>query len=329
MGDCISFMDNGIWKNPIQVYNLKVHKQSLKFYYCNENHELRIIMEYIQKVDSVILESKYNKRSFSIDITYRADGIPKPIILHVHGFKGFKDWGYFNQLAEYAAGKGFVFIKMNFSHNGTTPESPLDFVDLEAFGSNNFSIEQSDMATVIDYVFSNDFMVGKNELDLGRFFLTGHSRGGAAVILKGYQDKRIKAVASWAGINNLANHFNMKEINKWKENGVMYIENSRTKQMMPLYYQIVEDFQINKDLLNLPHAIKNFMKPLCIIHGSEDPTVPVRVAYLTQKWNPNIELHIVEGADHVFNGGHPWTNHELPEYVKTVLNLTGKFFNSL
>jgi dipeptidyl aminopeptidase/acylaminoacyl peptidase len=329
MGDCISFIDNGIWKNPIQVYNLKVHKQSLKFYYCTENHELKIDMENIQKLDPVILESKHNNRPFSIDITYQPDGMPKPIILHIHGFKGFKDWGYFNQLAEYAAMNGFVFIKMNFSHNGTTPENPLDFVDLEAFGSNNFSIEQSDLATVIDYVYSSQFVVDKDELDLGRFYLTGHSRGGAAVVLKGFHDPRVKAVASWAGINDLSKHFSITEVDQWKEKGVMYIENSRTKQLMPLYYQIVEDFLENKDILNLPQAIKNFMKPLCIIHGSKDPTVPVRVAYLTQKWNPNVELHIVEGADHVFNGGHPWNSHELPENVKTVMNLTMDFFNSL
>jgi len=286
-------------------------------------------MENIQKIDPVILESKHNKRLFSIDINYLSDGLPKPVILHIHGFKGFKDWGYFNQLAEYAARNGFVFIKMNFSHNGTTPEDPLNFVDLEAFGSNNFSIEQSDMATVIDYVFSDKFTVDKKELDLGRFYLTGHSRGGAAVILKGYHDKRVKAVASWAGINDLSNNFNMNQVDQWKEKGVMYIENSRTKQLMPLYYQIVEDFLANKDVLNVPQAIKNFMKPLCIIHGSEDPTVPVRVAYLTQKWNSNIELHIVEGADHVFNGGHPCNSHELPENVKKVMNLTMRFFNSV
>jgi pimeloyl-ACP methyl ester carboxylesterase len=98
---------------------------------------------------------------------------------------------------------------------------------------------------------------------------------------------------------------------------------------MPLYYQLVEDYEKNKDVFNLPHIIKNFMKPLCIIHGSEDPTVPVRVAYLTQKWNPNIELHIIEGADHVFNGGHPWANKELPNNVTALMDFTMDFFNSL
>ena len=122
-------------------------------------------MNNIRKIDPAILISNYHDKPFSIDITYTPDGMPKPVILHVHGFKGFKDWGYFNILAEYAAEKGFVFVKMNFSHNGTTPENPLDFVDLEAFGSNNFTIEQDDMGKVIDFIFSDDFPIDKNELD--------------------------------------------------------------------------------------------------------------------------------------------------------------------
>jgi dipeptidyl aminopeptidase/acylaminoacyl peptidase len=286
-------------------------------------------MKNIKKIDPVILISNYHNRSFSIDIRYLSDNRPKPVILHIHGFKGFKDWGYFNQLAEFAALREFVFIKMNFSHNGTTPDNPVDFVDLEAFGSNNFSIEQDDMGKVIDLIFSSDLKVDKNEMDLGRFFLTGHSRGGAAVILKGYYDKRVKAIASWAGINDLSNQFSSGKISKWKEKGVTYIENSRTKQLMPLYYQLVEDYLKNENTLNVPEVIKNFMKPMLIIHGSNDPTIPVQVAYQSQKWNSNAVLHIIEGGDHVFGGTHPWNSDKLPAKARQVIDKTLEFFGSL
>lgn len=286
-------------------------------------------MDNIKKIDPIVLRSRSHDRPFSLDVTFRPDGVPKPVILHLHGFKGFKDWGFFNQLAAEAARQGFIFIKMNFSHNGTTPEQPLVFADLEAFGLNNFSIEQNDISLVIDHLFSADFEVDREEIDKGRLFLTGHSRGGAAAILKGYHDKRVKAVASWAGVNDLANHFSSMEVEKWKKTGIIYIENSRTKQQMPLYYQIVEDYLLHEEFLNVPYAIKHFMKPLCIIHGSGDQTVPVQVAYLTQQWNSNVELHIIEGADHVFNGGHPWQGDDLPENARTMLDLSLKFFRSV
>lgn len=286
-------------------------------------------MENTKKIDPIVLYSKCNNKPFSIDINYLPDGTPKPLILHVHGFKGFKDWGYFNVLSEYAAQNGFVFVKMNFSHNGTTPDNPYDFVDLEAFGLNNFTIEQDDIGTVIDFIFSGGLPIDKNEMDLGRFFLTGHSRGGAAVILKGFNDKRVRAISSWAGINNLANHFTSNEMGKWQEEGVIYIENSRTKQQMPLFFQIVEDYKKNEALLHVPNAIKNFGKPMLIVHGSADPTVPVKVAYLTQKWNQDVEIYIVEDSDHVFGGGHPWSEDRLPVDAQKVMDKTLDFFRSV
>jgi dipeptidyl aminopeptidase/acylaminoacyl peptidase len=286
-------------------------------------------MKNIKKIDPVILHSNYENRPFSMDITYQPNGVAKPVIMHVHGFKGFKDWGYFNLLAEYAAHKGFVFVKMNFSHNGTTPENPVDFVDLEAFGNNNFSIEQDDMGKVIDFIFSIDFPVEKNELNLDRFFLTGHSRGGAAVILKGFHDDRVKAIASWAGINDLGSHYTPNEVQEWKEKGVMYIENSRTKQLMPLYFQIVEDYIKNERKLKVPYAIRKIDKPLLVVHGTDDPTVPVQVAYQTIGWNPGAKLFIVTGANHVFGGGHPWNSNTLPKDARQVINRTLLFFESV
>ena len=56
-----------------------------------------------------------------------------PLIIFCHGYKGFKDWGAWNLMAEAFAKIGFCFIKFNFSHNGGTIEQPIDFPDLEAF----------------------------------------------------------------------------------------------------------------------------------------------------------------------------------------------------
>jgi len=44
-------------------------------------------------------------------------------------------------LANYFAEHGFVYIK------STSPDTQLDFVDLEAFSENNFSIELYDIAS--------------------------------------------------------------------------------------------------------------------------------------------------------------------------------------
>ena len=49
------------------------------------------------------------------------------VVIFSHGFKGFKDWGAFNEIAFYFQQEGIAFLKFNYSHNGTTVEDPLKF----------------------------------------------------------------------------------------------------------------------------------------------------------------------------------------------------------
>ena len=92
----------------------------------------------------------------SIDITYpnhyQYTNDYKKIIIFSHGFKGFKDWGPFNEIAKYFASLDYIFVKFNFSHNGTSVDDALNFVDLDSFGNNNFSKELDDLGLVIDFV---------------------------------------------------------------------------------------------------------------------------------------------------------------------------------
>jgi hypothetical protein len=73
-------------------------------------------------------------RLILMDLHFKNGQEDHPIVLFVHGFKGFKDWGAYNLVAEYFVKQGFRFLKFNFSHNGTNPESPTEFTDRGAFG---------------------------------------------------------------------------------------------------------------------------------------------------------------------------------------------------
>ena len=84
-----------------------------------------------------------NSRKISVDYRYKETSEALIPIVYVHGFKGFKDWGSSNNVADAFAEKGFFYLKFNFSHNGVTTENPIDFVDLEAFGNNNYQIDVS------------------------------------------------------------------------------------------------------------------------------------------------------------------------------------------
>ncbi|WP_435048805.1 alpha/beta hydrolase family protein [Formosa sp. S-31] len=203
---------------------------------------------------NLILTGKHEKPIVT-DIFYKSDNIKKPVLVFSHGYKGFKDWGAWDLMANAFATVNIFFVKFNFSHNGGTPEQPVDFPDLEAFGNNNYTKELDDLATIIDWISTNTQF--SSEIDLNNISLMGHSRGGGIVILKGQEDSRIKNVISLAGVSDYGKRFTaMGDLDTWKTNGVTYVINGRTKQKMPHYYQFYEDFIENQERLNIERATR-------------------------------------------------------------------------
>jgi len=277
-------------------------------------------------IKNKIIDGQHNK-PIALDAYFKQNQTKKPIIIFVHGFKGFKDWGHFNLLAKTFANAGFCFIKFNFSHNGTSPEHLTEFVDLEAFGNNNFSKELDDLGSVIDWTINNSD-IDENEIDKSEIYLVGHSRGGGIAILKAYEDARIKKLVVWASVNEYGKFWSKERMERWKSEGVMYIDNLRTKQKMPLYYQLYDDYFANLDRLHIPTAVKKLQQPFLIIHGTKDEAVPHEDALAMHSWNKNSKMLTIENGTHVFGGKHPYTADILPEDSQKVVDASIAFFKS-
>ena len=275
---------------------------------------------------NVIMQSKHG-RAFLADIIYRNDGVKKPIVIFSHGYRGFKDWGPFNLIAEKFAEAGLVFVKFSFSHNGTTIDHPEEFVDLEAFGNDNISIELDDLDVVLNWVSSPAFPLSDIEIDKERIYLLGHSRGGGISILKAREDKRVKKLCTWAGISEVSKYWTPEQLEQIKRDGVIYLPNKRTNQMMPIRWQMYEDYFTNKDRLFIPDAVKQLDVPFLIVHGTKDETVPVANAIEMHGWNKAARLFLVEGGNHNFGGKHPWVETDLPEDLEDVVTETVDFYN--
>jgi pimeloyl-ACP methyl ester carboxylesterase len=272
---------------------------------------------------NVLLEGSTG-RPIMLDARLDVNAWQKPVIIFSHGFKGFKDWGAFNLLAEKFAVEGFVFVKFNYSHNGITPAAPFEFTDLEAFANNNYSIELNDLDRVITEVLKGG-IIPITEIDIDRIFLLGHSRGGGLSIIKAHEDKRIKKTATWAAVNNLGWGWTDDILEKWKQTGIRFTENKRTGQKMPLNYQLAENYLLNKERLDIEKAVKAINIPFMAIHGSEDE-IPVRMAIEMKGWNPDVQLEILEGANHVFGASHPYLSEKLPPDLQTAFTKTVEFF---
>lgn len=265
-----------------------------------------------------------SQKPISIDVSYYLTQKQKPLVVFVHGFKGFKDWGHFNVMANYFAERGFVFAKFNFSHNGTTLENPTDFDDLEAFGNNNYIFELNDLDAVISTLINNADL--KNEINANELYLIGHSRGGAISVIKASEDARIKKVITWAAVSDIVTRNNANTIKLWKEKGVVHTYNGRTKQNMPLYLQFYETILAHKERLDVINAAQKISIPFLIIHGTNDEAVKETDAHDLHKASKHSELLIVENANHTFGGKHPWCEEMLPEDAKFIIDKSIVFF---
>jgi pimeloyl-ACP methyl ester carboxylesterase len=275
---------------------------------------------------SHILHSQKSNRPFLLDISFLPDGIKKPVVVFVHGFKGFKDWGPFPLMADYFAQQGFVFLKFNLSQNGTTPETPLNFSDLEAFGNDNFTIQLEDLSVVLNFIEAAQMPLPVEEIAAQEIYLIGHSRGGSLVLLQASVDQRVKKLATWSAVSDILSAYKPEDIENWKTTGVRWIANARTQQQMPVYYQFYEDQVNNKNYLEILSVVKKLKQPLLILHGEKDETVPLSNAYDIYESISQSELVILANANHTFGSTHPYHSEVLPGHLKEICDRTISFF---
>lgn len=278
----------------------------------------------VEKRLNIALEGKH-QRPIVMDLVYREDGRKKPILIFCHGYKGFKDWGAWNLMAEAFAEEGLFFVKFNFSHNGGTLENPIDFPDLEAFSQNTYTKEMDDLEVVLDWITAIDNS-WKLEFDANRITLMGHSRGGGSAIIKAGEDSRIKKLVTLASVSDFGSRFPKgDELEAWKEHGVGYVENARTKQKMPHLYSFYEDFTQNEDRFTIGKVVQKLKIPMLIIHGTQDETVDISNAYDLKRWNPQAEMLILENSNHVFEASHPWESSQMPAAYQQIISRVTQF----
>jgi len=262
-------------------------------------------------------------KPITADVTCDETKRRQPVLIFVHGFKGFKDWGHFNLLAHLLAAQGIVTVKFNFSYNGTDPTNPVDITDPGTFGNNNLTTELNDLGLMIDCVCNQQLPIDKSLYDARNITLMGHSRGGGTVILKTAEDKRVKKLVTLAALSEFGVFFNESERERWRRDGVHYVTNYRTGQRLPMYAQYLDDFEQNHNRLDIPTQAANIKVPWWCVHGMADQVVDISHARRLKKMNPSLTLVEVEGASHTFGGTHPFNGFQMPTgmaWVKGVID---------
>lgn len=279
------------------------------------------------KKSSQVYFSPLHERPIAVDFYWKEDSKIKPIVLFMHGFKGFKDWGHWASMAAVFAEQGYCFVAMNFSHNGTTLEQPVDFADLEAFGHNNYSKELADVQAVVEGIAKGKLPEDIPTLQKDNITLVGHSRGGPIALITALEQGAVRRVVTWAGVHALDYRWadDPDHVKEWQEKGVVHVFNGRTQQQMPLYYQLYEDFEANRERLSVRKTLQQLEKPYLVIHGTADPAVPIESADWLEQEGQQVDKVIIENANHVFGGMHPFHGEELPLHSQQLVQKTLNF----
>lgn len=247
-----------------------------------------------------------------------------PAVVVAHGFKGFKDWGFFPYVAESLAARGFYVVNFNFTHNGVEGHGE-DFTRLDKFARNTFTREVRELREVIDAVEAGA-LPGAERIDAHRLMTLGHSRGGGIVLLEAADDPRVTRVATWASVGRFERYTDGQK-DRWRSQGYLEVPNTRTGQIMRLNVTLLEDLETNAERLNVESAAARLGRPLLIVHGEVDLSVDIENGErLAQVSDPALTTFVrVPKTGHTFGAAHPFTG--TTPALERAIDETAKFFS--
>jgi len=237
-----------------------------------------------------------------VDVRAGGRESPRPAVVVLHGFKGFKDWGMFPPLSDRLARAGVTAVTPNLSGSGV--DDTGEFTLPDRFAHNTFSAELNDLGVVLD-------ALGRDELGVAApssIGLVGHSRGGGMAVLQAARDPRIRALATWAAISSVE-RWAPAEQAEWRAAGVKQIVNARTGQKLPLYPDVLDDVARNaRGSLDIMAAARRIEAPWLIVHGAADEAVSAmegEALYAASSRASTSHL-MIKDAGHTFGAAHPW-----------------------
>ena len=240
----------------------------------------------------------------------------RAMVLLLHGFKGFKRWGFFPWLAEELNHAGAATCRFDFSRSGVSHDGEI-FDRLDLFRDDTYSAQLSDFKTVVDYIAQQRYL---EHLPIS---ILGYSRGGAIALLGAPSVPRLKSVATWSSISSV-DRWDEATVAQWRRDGYVDVLNSRTGQMMRMSTALLDDFEKNRDRFNVLEAARKLSVPTLFVHGMEDETVPFVDSQKLAEASPLSSLLLVPRASHTFGAIHPLV--DVPEQLLLAARVTSRFF---
>jgi len=250
-----------------------------------------------------------------------------PVILFVHGFKGFKDWGAFPDACEDLARSGFGVVSFNLSLNGIG-DNKKEFDRLDLFARQTFTQDLNDIQSIITALQKGEIKDTHTHLNTDFIGIVGHSRGGHVAVTAAAEFEAIQCLVTWSAVANYLDFWTDAMKSDWETKGVTDIVNTRTNQVMPLKKIVFDDAVENQERVIALHRVKELRIPSLFIHARLDESVPISNSeklHIHSAAKDKV-LKLIAKAGHTFGISHPFEEDDFPKPFKDLMDETIGWF---
>jgi pimeloyl-ACP methyl ester carboxylesterase len=230
-----------------------------------------------------------------------------PVVVCIHGFKGFKDWGFWPETARRLGAAGYGVVRFNFSHSGVG-EDQETFSEPALFESGTYSREIADLRAVLSRL-ERGLLPGGERIDISRVGLLGHSRGGvASLAVAASAEFPVRSVVLWNPVARVL-WWDAEARRQWREKGHWEVVNARTRQVFRVTTALLKDAEENRERLEPLINAASLAVPLLVIVAREDESVPPETGVRLSRAAPAPLSGLVEipATGHTFGATHPFT----------------------
>ena len=222
------------------------------------------------------------------------DWVPdQPLVICAHGLQSSRGATKLRALCDSLRVAEISSLRFDFAGRG---DSEGEFFDV------TYSRQIDDLKSAIDYC--------EERLGLRKFGFMGSSMGGAVSLLVAGRDPRIQAVCTVAAIgypSELEERYPLKT-RGWRERGFVELDGEER-----LGKAFLEDAG-SHDVMRVVSWID---APMLVVHGTDDAVIPIADADDIAASSQNVEMLLVEGADHRFSE---------PRHLESLVHEAVEFF---
>ena len=241
----------------------------------------------------------------------------------VHGFKGFKDWGFWPETAARVCAAGYGVVRFNFSHSGIG-EDLQTFSEGELFETGTYTREAMDLRQVLRAAVRGE-LPGSSRVDWAKPGLVAHSRG-AVSALAAAAEGLAGSVVLWNPVASVL-WWDAETRRQWRESGGWPVTNARTGQTFSIRTGLLDDAETHRSELDpVANAARTEAPLLVVVAGNDESVSPDAGRRLARAAAAErSSLRELPGTGHTFGAAHPWR--EAPPAWEAALSATLEHFD--